>query len=293
MAVLFLADRRLQRNRLLRDLLDFPHPLHRDIHLLSDLLRRRIPAQLLQELPVHPDQFIDCLHHMHRNADRPGLVRDGPGNGLPDPPGGVGAEFEAFAEIEFLYRFDQAQIPFLNQIEEKHAPAHIALGDADHQTQIGLHKTLFGVLVAFLHPLCQLHLFLGGKQRNTADFLQVHADRVVDANAFRHAEVDFHLALSSDGLVNVDVFHIGILIQLDQLHRVVRLDFNTHRRQGLVNIIYLLRRQLQILKSVHNLSIGQDAALFPLSHQLFHFFDFYLLRIFFVLQATAPPFSGF
>src|SRR5215468_7357731 len=41
-AVLFLADRRLERDRLLRDLDDLPHPLGRHLHDLTDFFRRRL-----------------------------------------------------------------------------------------------------------------------------------------------------------------------------------------------------------------------------------------------------------
>src|SRR5581483_2450358 len=46
-AVFLLADRRLQRDRLLGDLQDLAHLVDRDFHLGRDLLRRRLAAQLL------------------------------------------------------------------------------------------------------------------------------------------------------------------------------------------------------------------------------------------------------
>src|SRR5438045_9661637 len=45
--VLFLADRRLERDRLLRDLHHPPHLLDRQIHAHRDLLRRRLAPHLL------------------------------------------------------------------------------------------------------------------------------------------------------------------------------------------------------------------------------------------------------
>src|SRR5215469_631705 len=51
MAILFLADRRLERDRLLRDLHDLAHLVRRQRHLFGDLFNRRIAAKLLQQLP--------------------------------------------------------------------------------------------------------------------------------------------------------------------------------------------------------------------------------------------------
>ena len=68
-----------------------------------------LAAQVLQELALHPDELVDGLHHVHRDADGAGLVGDGPGDGLADPPGGVGAELVTLAVVELLHRADQAR----------------------------------------------------------------------------------------------------------------------------------------------------------------------------------------
>ena len=49
-AVLLLPDGGLQRDGLLGDLQDLPHPVHRHVHLVGDLLRRGVVAQLLEQL---------------------------------------------------------------------------------------------------------------------------------------------------------------------------------------------------------------------------------------------------
>ena len=74
---------------------------------------------------------------MNGDADGAGLIGDGAGDGLADPPGGVSGEFVTLAVIEFFNGFDKAQVAFLDQVEEQHAAAHITLGDGDHQTQVG------------------------------------------------------------------------------------------------------------------------------------------------------------
>ena len=81
---------------------------------------------------------------MHRNADGACLVRDGAGDGLTNPPGGVGGELVATAILEFVDRLHQADVAFLNQIEELQAAVGVLLGNGDNQTQVGFHHFLLG-----------------------------------------------------------------------------------------------------------------------------------------------------
>ncbi len=97
---------------------------------------------------------------MHRDADGARLVSDGAGDGLADPPGGVGGKLEALAEVELLHRLDQPQVALLDQVQEEHAAAHIALGDGHHQAQVGLRQLVLGGLVPRFHALGQLHFLI-------------------------------------------------------------------------------------------------------------------------------------
>ena len=98
----------------------------------------------MQQLAGDLLDLVDGLDHMHRDADGAGLVGDGAGDGLTDPPRGVGGELEALGVVELFHSLDQAQVALLDQIQELHAAAHIALGDGDDQTQVGLAQALFG-----------------------------------------------------------------------------------------------------------------------------------------------------
>ena len=51
--------------------------IDRYFHNLCDLFGRRLTAVLLEQSPVLPHQLVDGLHHVDRNSDRSGLVRDG------------------------------------------------------------------------------------------------------------------------------------------------------------------------------------------------------------------------
>ena len=108
MAILLLAYRRLERDRLLRDLEYLADLIDRHIEFLRYLFRQRIAAQLLNELSRDPDQLIDRLDHMHRYSDSPRLIGYGSRYRLSDPPGGVRRELITLCVIELLDGFYKA-----------------------------------------------------------------------------------------------------------------------------------------------------------------------------------------
>src|SRR5512143_3116701 len=149
-AVLLLADRRLERDGLLGDLDDLADLADRHVHLLGDLLARRLAADLLDGGPRDADELVDRLDHVDRDADRPGLVGDGPGDGLPDPPGRVGRELVAAAVLELLDGLHEAHVPFLDEVQELEAPVAVLLGDGDDQPQVGRDELLLGLVADLL-----------------------------------------------------------------------------------------------------------------------------------------------
>src|SRR5208282_659529 len=88
--VFFFANRRLQRNRLLRNLQHLAHLRHRNIHAARDLFARRFATQLLHKLTTRADQLVDGFDHVHRDTDGACLVRNGARNRLANPPRGIG-----------------------------------------------------------------------------------------------------------------------------------------------------------------------------------------------------------
>src|SRR5690349_4571597 len=93
-AVVFLADRRLQAHWLLADLDDLAYLIRRNLHLRRDLFGARLAAKLLQQATARANQPVDRLDHVHRDADGAGLVGDGASDSLANPPGGIGRELE-------------------------------------------------------------------------------------------------------------------------------------------------------------------------------------------------------
>ena len=116
---------------------------------------RRLAAELLDELALDVHDLVQLLDHVHRDADRAGLVGDRARHGLADPPGGVGRELVAAPVVELLDRADQAERPLLDQVEERQPPAQIALGDRDDEAQVRLDHLLLGEHVAALDALGQ------------------------------------------------------------------------------------------------------------------------------------------
>ena len=83
---------------------------------------------------------------MHRDADGAGLVRDGAGDGLADPPGGVGGELVAAAVLELLDGLHQAHVALLDQVEEGEAAVGVLLRDGDDEAEVGLDHLGLGLV---------------------------------------------------------------------------------------------------------------------------------------------------
>ena len=107
--------------------------------------RGRLAAQLLHQLARGADQLVDGLDHVHRDADGARLIGDGAGDGLANPPGGVGRELVAAAVFELVHRLHQADVAFLDQVQELQAAVGVLLGDGDHQAQVGLDQLALGL----------------------------------------------------------------------------------------------------------------------------------------------------
>src|SRR5215831_6356661 len=146
MRIFFFANGRLQRDGLLGDLQDLADLGHRNIHALGDLFRGRLAPQLLHQLPRGADQLVDGLDHVHRNTDGAGLIGDSAGDGLADPPRSVRGELVAAAVFELVDGFHQADVAFLDQIQELQPAVGVFLGDRNHQAQVSFDQLALGGL---------------------------------------------------------------------------------------------------------------------------------------------------
>jgi hypothetical protein len=100
------------------------------------------------------------------------VVVDGPLDALTDPPGGVGRELVTLPPVEAVDGPHEPEDPFLDEVRQRQARLLVPLGDPHDEAQVGGDHLLAGRFVARLHPLCQLHLFLGGEEGVAAHFLE-------------------------------------------------------------------------------------------------------------------------
>jgi hypothetical protein len=140
--IFLFPDRRLQRNRLLRNLQDLAHLGHRNVHALGDLFTGRLATELLHQLAARPHQLIDRLDHVHRDADGARLIGNRAGDGLADPPSRVGRKLVAAAPFELVHGLHQANVALLDQIQELQAAVGIFLRDRHDEAQVGLNQFL-------------------------------------------------------------------------------------------------------------------------------------------------------
>src|SRR5438094_355464 len=150
--ILFLADRRFERDRLLRDLDDLADFVGGDEHPLRDLLGGRLAAELLKESTRDADELVDGLDHVDRDADRPRLVRDRTCDRLADPPRRVRGELVALAIVELFDGPDETDVPLLDQVEEAHAAADVLLRDRHDEAKVRLGQVV-SCIVALLDEL--------------------------------------------------------------------------------------------------------------------------------------------
>ena len=98
-------------------------------------------------MPLHGEQLAERAGHVDGDADDAGLVGDGAGDRLFDPPHGVGGKLVAAAVFEFVHRFHEPDVSLLDEVGEIHPAMGVHLGDGDHEAQVGLGQRLLGLLL--------------------------------------------------------------------------------------------------------------------------------------------------
>src|SRR5207248_1593979 len=83
---------------------------------------------------------------MDGEADCAPRVGDATRDGLPDPPRGVGRELEPLAPVELLDRVHEAEVAFLDQVEQRKTRGLVLLGDRHDEPEVRLHERALGGL---------------------------------------------------------------------------------------------------------------------------------------------------
>ncbi len=144
MRIFIVTDRGFHGDRLFGDLQYLADLVLRHFHALAQLFRGRLTTHFLQHLPGNAVELVDRFDHVHRNTNGACLVGDGASDRLTNPPGGIGRELVALGVVELLDGADQAQVAFLDQVQELQATVGVLLGDGDHQTQVRLDHFFLG-----------------------------------------------------------------------------------------------------------------------------------------------------
>ncbi len=129
---------------------DLHHPpglLDGDVGGAGGLLDGRLAALLLEQLLGDVAELGHRLDHVDRDADRPGLIGDGAGDGLADPPRRIRAELVAAAILVLVHGPHQPGVPLLDQVEEGEAAVAVLLGDRDDQPEVAAGELALGLLV--------------------------------------------------------------------------------------------------------------------------------------------------
>ena len=92
-------------------------------------------------------------------------VGDAPGDGLADPPRGVGRELEPPPGVEPVDGLDQAEVALLDEVEQGQAGRLVLLGDGDDQAQVGADELAVGVVAGDRRRLLELLLGRDGRAR--------------------------------------------------------------------------------------------------------------------------------
>ena len=100
-----------------------------------------------------------------------------------DPPNGVGDQTNAFVRIEFLHRVHEADVAFLNEVDQSRAELAVFGCDLDDKTQIRGDQLLGRLWVAgFAIANSEFVFLLASQKRVLANFSEVASDRVRCSN---------------------------------------------------------------------------------------------------------------
>ena len=94
---------------------------------------------------------------------------------------------------------------------------------------------MLGLLIALLHALGDIDFLLGRQKRNLADFLEVHAHRVINADTLGHAQVNllrFDQLFGRNGIKLRHYIHAHAFERFVDLVHLVGVDLHFHELVG-------------------------------------------------------------
>ena len=132
------------------------------------------------------DDLVDRFDHVHGDPDRARLIGDRTRDRLPDPPRRISRELVAAAILELIDRLHQADVAFLNEIEELQTAVRVFLCDRDDEPKVGFDHFLLRLpclALAFLHGFDDAPVFRNFEARLGRELMDLGAN-LLDLTAF-------------------------------------------------------------------------------------------------------------
>jgi hypothetical protein len=140
------------------------YPVHAPLKSLGYLFVGWIAAVLCVEFILGSYHLADLIPGVNRHPDRAGLVRDGPLNSLPYPPGGVGGKPEALVWVELLDALHKAYVALLDEVLEGEPVSPVPLGHRDYKLEVLLDQLLACSFIPGLGTSTEGNLFSVGQE---------------------------------------------------------------------------------------------------------------------------------
>ena len=146
-AVVALADGPVDADGVAADLHDAANVGDGHAGLVREFLHGRLAPGDLQDLLLDVAQPRHGLDHVDGDADGPGVIGDGAGDGLADPPRGVGGELVASLVLVLVHRPHEAGVALLDDVQERQPAVSVLLGDGDNEAEVAAGEIALGLLV--------------------------------------------------------------------------------------------------------------------------------------------------
>ncbi len=162
---------------------------------------------------------------------------DCPGNRLTNPPGSVRGKLIPHRIIKLVNGAHQSDISLLYQIQEWNSMSGKFFGNAYDKAQIRFNQLVFCCLITPGDTLCKFLLLLCGKKRHISDFLQIHTNRIIQADTGQNILIiqDLNSLRILIRLCGIGIF-FAVIIKLVILYLVLR--------NFLVGLFLILRHRI-------------------------------------------------
>jgi hypothetical protein len=166
-------DFRIQGKVFVADLKELIDLLFIDTEIDRELRVRWCSILLVMNRRHH---LLEPIHHVcsfRRNAKSTTLLGERMKNRLPDPPDGVGDEFDVLLRIEFLRRLHQPDVAFVDEVQKGDVRIAEALRVRNDETEIRFDQLFERDFVVLLRATREIALLFRSQPRYFRNLLQI------------------------------------------------------------------------------------------------------------------------